>query len=106
MNFQCRRLQELMLYELHLDYNGAIDHNIVTRGLKKFHKGCKNHDDLTRLGGPKIMDSDTIATNSVSSSQRISGELGISLSSIVRHLHDLDKCIWIYKILPHVTKIL
>ena len=44
--------------------------------------------------------------NPVSSTQRVSGELGISQSSVVCHLHDLDKSSQNYWIELHITKIL
>ena len=40
------------------------------------------------------------------SAQRVSGELGILLSSVVCHHHELSKCIGSLRIEPHVTKIL
>ena len=41
--------------------------------------------------------------NPVSSTWRVSGEFGISHSSVVHHLHDLGKSIWSCQILLHVT---
>ena len=41
-----------------------------------------------------------------SSTRRVSGELGISQSSVVRQFHDRGKGRWSYQIVPHVTKIL
>ena len=43
--------------------------------------------------------------NPASSTERVSGELGISQSSVIRHPHDLGKCIRSSRIIPFVTKI-
>ena len=52
------------------------------------------------------MDSETVLlANPESSFQRVSGELSISLSSMIRHLPKLGKNIWRWRILSHVTKI-
>ena len=60
----------------------AVDHSTLTRWFKKFCFGCKNLDDQARFGKPKTMDSEvvsqTTAANPVSSTWRVSGELGIS----------------------------
>ena len=110
MNMQCSLIQELMLYEFQLGYNvtkaakitcmkeeGAVDLGTVSRCFKKFRSGCKNLDDQVKSRRPKNVYSKTVlqavATNPVSSTQRVSGELSISQSSVVRHLHDLDKSI-------------
>ena len=44
--------------------------------------------------------------NLVSSAWRVSGELSISQSSVIHHLHDLSKNIKSNQIVPPVTKIL
>ena len=44
--------------------------------------------------------------NPLSSIWRVSGELSLSQSSVVYHLHDLGKSIQSCQIVPHVTKIL
>ena len=82
---------------------GRIDHSTVNRWLKKIHRsGCKNLNDQARLGRPKAIDSKAIATNQVSSTQRISGEFGISQFSVVCHFHNLSKIICSYWLVPHV----
>ena len=40
--------------------------------------------------------------NLVSCTQRVSGELGISQSSVTHQLHDLCKSFWNYWIVPHI----
>ena len=58
---------------------------------------------------PKTVDSkamlQAIVANTVSSTRRVSGEPGISQSSVVRHVHELGKNICYCWIVPHVTKI-
>ena len=113
-----------MLYKFKLGHNatkatkriccakseGAVDHRIVTRWFKKFYLVCKNFNNLARSGSPKSKDSLavllTIKANLVSSILRVSGELGILLTSVVLLLHNLSKSIWSYWIVPHITKIL
>ena len=60
---------------------GAVDHCIVTRWFKKFYWGCENHHQ-TKTGRPKALDFKAvnlaIEANPVSSTRRVSGELGIS----------------------------
>ena len=65
---------ELMLSEFELGHNameaiknifykkgeGAVDHNRVTRGSKKFNLGCKDLDDQAKSDRPKSMDSKVI----------------------------------------------
>ena len=74
---------------------GEVDHTTVTRWLKKCRSSCLNLDDQARWGKLKIEDSEAmfeaIETNLVSSTRRVSGELGISQSVVVSHIHDLFK---------------
>ena len=74
---------------------GTVNHNTVTRSLKKFRSGYRNLDDKARLDKPKTMDSEAvlqvIEPNPVSSTRRVSGELCISLFSVVHYIHDLGK---------------
>ena len=69
-------------------------HYTVTKWFKKFHSGCKNLDDQVRSGKPKTAGSDAVLTdikaNPESSAWRVSGELGILLSSVVCNLHNLQ----------------
>ena len=55
---------------------------------------------------PKTMYSkvmlEAIEGNLVSSIWRVSGELCIWLSSVFYYLHNLDKSIWIFLIVPHI----
>ena len=106
-----------MLYESEQDRNTVeVTKNIffagerwgcstMTSWLKKFRSGCKKLDDLARLGRPKTEDSEAVLqvveANPVRSDGRVSGEISSSLSSGVRHHHDLDKC----RFVPHGTKI-
>ena len=104
-------IQELMLYEFGLNLNDtevmkniciksedAVDHSTVIRRLKKFCLGSKNPNIQRESDKPKIPVSkamlQTIEGKLVSSIQRVSGELGISQSSVVHHLHDFGKSIW------------
>ena len=68
--------------------------------------GCKNIDNQARSVRPKTMYSkvmlEAIEGNLVSSIWRVSGELGIWLSSVFYYLHNLDKSIWIFWIVPHI----
>ena len=76
---------------------GAVDRSSVTRSFKMFCLGCKNLDNQVRRVRSKTVDSEAVLpaidSNSVSSTQRVSGKLGISQFSVVRHLHDLSKSI-------------
>ena len=76
----------------------------VSWWFKKFNYGCKNVDNQAKLGRPKTVDSKTvphtIGANLVSSTWRVSGELGNS------HLHNLIQSIWSCWIVPHITKLL
>ena len=89
---------------------GAVDYSIVTRWFKKFCTGGKNLDDQAKSDRPKIVDSEailqTIEANPVSSTRRVSGELSLSQSSVVFHIHDLSKYIKSCRIMFHITKIL
>ena len=51
---------------------GAVDHRI-----KKIHSGYKNLNDQARSSKPKSVDSEAVL-HPASSSQRVSGEFGIS----------------------------
>ena len=62
---------------------------------KKFYLGSRNLDDQVRSSRPEIVDSEAvlqaIKANQMSSTWRLSGKLGISLSSVVCHYYDLSK---------------
>ena len=85
---------------------GTIDQSTVTEWLMKFHSGCKNLDDQSRSNKPKSMNAEvmlqTIDAKPASSTWRVSGELVISQSSVVRHLHDFGKIIPSYGTVPHI----
>ena len=74
--------------------NEQLIHHTLTRGLKKFRPVFKNLDNQARQVSLKL-DSETMfqamETNLASSYQRVSGKLGILLSSVVDYLHDLSK---------------
>ena len=76
----------------------AVYHSTVIKWLKKFCSGCKNLDDPAMSGRPKMMVSkawlQAIEANPASNIWRVSGELGISQSSMVHHFHDLSKNKW------------
>ena len=108
----------LMLYEFKLGHkknpknicakgDGIVDHSIVTRWFKKFCSGCKNHDNKSRLGKPKTVDSVLQAkgANLLNSTQRILGKFGISQSSVGCHLQNFGKSIHSYQIVPYIIKI-
>ena len=117
-------IPKLMLYEFKLVHNaeettknicyakseGAVDYSPVIRLFQKFHLGYKNVDDQARSGWPKIVDSETtfqaIVANQAINNRRRSGELGISQSSVVCHLHDLGKSMQNHRILSYNIKIL
>ena len=108
-----------MLYEFELSHNaeetakniccvkdeGAVDHNSITRWLKKFRRGCKNFDDQGISNRPKSVDSKALLSakeaNLASCTQRESIELGI-LQSPSQHSKIFKCC----QIVPHITKIL
>ena len=66
---------------------GIVDPRRVTRWLKKFHACCRKLNNRAMSGRPKTVDSKALLyvvdVNLVSSTQRVSGELNISQSSVV-----------------------
>ena len=103
-------IQELMLCEFKLGHNaaeaaknicvkaeGSFDYSSVTRWFKKFRPIRKKLNDQ----GLFILQA--TEANKASSTRRVSGELGISQSCVVCHLH-LDKSIWSNRIVFHVPK--
>ena len=82
---------------------GADDPSTVTRYLKKFHSDCKILDALARSGRPKTAGSEAvlqaIKENLKSSIQRVSCDVGISQSNVVRYFFDFNKEIWSYQML-------
>ena len=121
MNMQQSLIWELMLFKFELGHNakeatknicyakgeGTADQSTVNREFKKFHSVCQILDDQVRSGRSKTMDSKTmLKANPVSSTQRVSGKLNISQSSLVCYLYNLSKCIQSCQIAPHVTKML
>ena len=110
MNVQRSQNRELILYDFDLDDNateatknigctkgeGTIDDSRVTKWFKKFRSGCKNLDDQAMSGRTKTVAFEAVLSSqrkSVSGTERVSGELGISQSSVVRQLHHLGKSI-------------
>ena len=71
---------------------GTVDHSNQMVQEISLSKDLSNQ---AKLDNPKTVDSETmlpsIEVNTVSSTQRVSGELGISQSSEVCHLHNLGK---------------
>ena len=116
MIVQCNLIQELILYKSKLGHitpqrqpKTFVLWKVEEQLFKKFCLGCKNLDNkATEM--PYTMDSkailQAIEANPVSSTQRVSGKLRISQSSVVHHLHDLSKSIWSCWIMLHISKIL
>ena len=75
----------------HAKGEGAVDHTTLTRWFKKFLSDQKNFDNQAKSGRPKTMDSEAIRANQINFTWRVLGELIISQSSVVCHLHDLNK---------------
>ena len=118
MNMQHSLIWKLILYTFELSHNttdatknicgakceGKVDHPTVNiDSVMKFHPDCKNLNEQSSLDKLKTINSEAIEVNLVSQTQKISGELSISQSSVVCYLHDLGKST---QIGPHVTKIL
>jgi [histone H3]-lysine36 N-dimethyltransferase SETMAR len=61
----------------------------------RFNEGCTNFKDESRSGRPTIVDSEAllnaVEANPSTSSRRLSAELDIPQTSVVRHLHTLGK---------------
>ena len=96
MNGQLNLIRKLKPYEFELGHNAAaeaankyfyargeeaVDHCTITKRLKTFHPGYKNHDHQARSGKPKVADSmavlEPIETSPTSRTRRVSGELGL-----------------------------
>ena len=73
--------------------NSAVDHSRITRCFEKFHSGCKSLSNQTRPSRPETVDSKvgTPKQQRQSSTRRVSGELGIPLSCVIHHLHNLSR---------------
>ena len=98
MNVQYSLIREIIRYEFELSHNAAettknnwdakdectVDQNRESRWFNKFCSDFKSLDDLARSSRSKTVDS--IDANMASSTQRVSGELGISHNKIVRLL--------------------
>ena len=67
-------------------------------------------NNQARSGRPETRNSEAvfqaIESNLASNTRRVSGKLAISQSSVVHHLHDLNKIFQTWQISPHATKIL
>ena len=76
---------------------GAVDLSTVNRWLKKFRSGCKNHDDQVEWGRHKAQNPKPCLKPQGQIWRVALGEYRvnsrISHSSVVRHFHDLGKCI-------------
>ena len=114
MNLKSILIWKFMLYEFKLSHNVAeATKNIccaVTICFKIFRESCKNLKGQPRSDRPKVVDSVTILqaieANTMSSSRRVSGELGIPLSNVVYRPHKVNKRIRSYRIIRLVAKIL
>ena len=82
---------------------GAINYDIITRRLKKFHLDYKNLNNLVKSGRPKSIGFHDIEANPASNTGRVSDKLNISQSSVV---HNFDKSIQICLMLPKYSKTL
>ena len=78
--------------------------------VNKFLSSCKNLEDQTKLCKSKSLSSkvvfQTIEVNLVSSTRRVSGEIGILHFIVFRHLYDHCKTISGDRFVAHVSKIL
>ena len=118
MNVQCSLIRELIHDIMEATKNicctkigDTIQHFI--RWFKNFCSGCKNFDDQTRLSRSKTVYSEAVSQviqiNLRSSTQRVSGEVDISQSRMILHLHDFGKSIRsctlsnIAKLLTHLS---
>ena len=72
---------------------GTVNTSTDTMWFKKFLSGDKNFNDQARLGRSVTVDSEAmfqdIEPNLANCTWRVSGEPGISWSSVVRHIHNL-----------------
>ena len=113
-------IQKLVLYEFELGHKAveatkniccakdddAVDHYTVTRWVKKYRSGWNYLDNHVRSGKIKTeyFVLQNIEANPASCTRRVSGELSISQSRVVHHLHDLGNSIrssWIVsRVLP------
>ena len=78
---------------------------LCRRWRRSWSDSWRNFAQVSKSGRPKTVDSDavlqSIEANPMSSTGRVSGEIGISLSREVRHLHDLGKFqIWSNDLAP------
>ena len=80
------------------------------RYVKEFHLSYMSLDDQIKSNGPKTMKSkimfQAIEPHQVSTTQRVSGEFGISPFSMVCHFYNHSKSIQNCGILLHFTKVL
>ena len=104
-----------MLYEFELGHNteeatknicwAKDDHSTVTKCLKKFRVSRTSTIRQSQVGQkPWISRLCSIEANPSSKIIRVSNVLGISQSSVFRHLHNLVKSIWnqnMAKLLTH-----
>ena len=103
MNVQRTLIWKLMRYELELSHKAAEaiknicwekGKYVVDYSNQNFRSGFKNLNDQARSDEPKSGDSEamfqSIVTN-YSSPRRVSGELTISKSRVIHHLHELGK---------------
>ena len=116
VNMQRSLIRELGISEFELDYNAAAEATkniycsknegtVDDRGSKNFTWVTRS----TRISNwrrTKTVDSEavlqSIEANLASSTRRVSGELSISQSCMLRHFHQIDKNILSYRIVPHV----
>ena len=71
-------------------YQSAVDYCTVTWCFKKLHSGCKNLNDQAKTAYSEAM-LQAIEPNLACSTWRVSSDLYISQSSVVFHLHNLNK---------------
>lgn len=119
MDKQNRLIRELLLYEYQLGHNAAeaarnicqakgehaVSHVTAKRWFKKFKTGIGDLDDHPHTGRPTTVDPEllkqAVEARPSTSSRGLAGQLGISQTSVVRHLHTLGKTNRRCRVVPH-----
>ena len=87
----CRSNQNIFC----LKGESAVDQSTISRWFEKFSSGCKTFDNQARSSRPKRVDSkpmlQVIKANLMNRNQRVSGEFGISQSTVDSHLRNFRK---------------
>ena len=84
---------------------GKVSNRTARKWFKQFSQGDTNLTDKKRSGRPKTINSEAILNaveiNPSTSTRRLTAELGIPKTSIVRHLHSLGKINKCCREVPH-----